>query len=122
MDFPASLGPCAKWGNREFRLATPVIEAHLLEPNDDVRRRLNQDILLAVEIDDIEPLTDSQLAERLRAPDLRTRFSLELPLLARRSADTLERALAFDANKAIRGKKSNGKNAKGKRYGRAPRV
>jgi hypothetical protein len=57
----------------------------------------------------------------LRAPDLRTRLSLELPLLAKRSADTLERALAFDANKATRGKKSKGKNAKGKRYGRSIR-
>jgi hypothetical protein len=121
MDFPASLGPCGKWGDHENRIATPVIEAHLLEPNDEHRRRLNQHILLAVEIDDIEPLNDTQMAERLRAPDLRTRLSLELPLLAKRSADTLERALAFDANKATRGKKSKGKNAKGKRYGRAIR-
>jgi hypothetical protein len=121
MDLPASLGPCAKWGERERRIATAVIEAHLLEPNDELRRRLNQHILLAVEIEDIEPLNDTQMAERLRAPDLRTRLSLELPSLAKRSADTLKRALEFDADKATRGRKSKAKNAKGKRYGRATR-
>jgi hypothetical protein len=46
MDFPASIGgPCAKWGEREHRIATAVIEEHLLEPKDELRRRLNQHIL-----------------------------------------------------------------------------
>jgi hypothetical protein len=121
MAFPESLGASDKWGDSERWTATAVIQAHLLAPRDELRRRQDQLILLAAEIDEFEPLDDIQAAEKLKAPDLRTRLSVELPLLAKRSADTLERALVFDANKPTRGRKSKAKNAKGKRYGRAIR-
>jgi hypothetical protein len=120
MAFPQLLGACDKWAESERLIATAVIESYLLEPTDGLRRLHSQHILLAAEIDQIEPLDEIEAAEKLNAPDLRTKLSIEISMLAKRSAATLQRALAFDANKAIRGK-SKTKDAIGKRYGRAIR-
>jgi hypothetical protein len=120
MAFPKCLGACGEWDDSDRRYATAVVKAHLLEPTDGVRRVQVQQILLAAEIDQIEPLSEFQSAQKLKARDLRTRLSLDISMLAQRSASTLERALAFDVDKPVRGK-SKGKKTKGKHYGPAAR-
>ncbi|MEA3107856.1 MAG: hypothetical protein QOI88_2461 [Gammaproteobacteria bacterium] len=113
---PEWLGACAKWGDRERRIAAAVVKAHLLEPKAGDRRRQNQLRFIAAEINEIEPLAES--AKVSTEPDLRTSLSLELPLLVRRSVRTLHNALTFDANNVVPGTKGKGKKAKGKRHGR----
>jgi hypothetical protein len=109
---PESLGACATWGDGECTFAAAVIEALLLEPTEELRRLHNQYILLAAEIDRIEPLDEIQAAELLRAPNLRTRLSLEISMLSERSGATLGRKLAFDVSKPVRKPKTKGSTGK----------
>jgi hypothetical protein len=120
MALPESLGSCITWGDSQCRIATAVVKALLLEPKNRARRRQNQYILLASEIDEIEPLVDVQQEKGSMAPDLRWTLSLELPLVARRSARTLQNALTFDSNEITPGTKAKD-HSKGKRHGRAIR-
>jgi hypothetical protein len=79
------------------------VKAHLLEPKNAHRRHQTERILLAAEVDEIEPLTDT--AKGSTAPYLRASLSRELPFLVERSDRTLRNALIFDADGKLYGRK-----------------